>query len=74
MKQWNDAIASCCYPKQMVRLGLHRGPTPYDILPKLNNAKYMSIIDASSGYYNLQLHTKSSYLTNIHMSIWQVPV
>ena len=40
---------------------IHRGPTLNDILPKLNNVKYMSIIDASSGYHNLQLDTKSSY-------------
>ena len=34
-----------------------------DILPKLNNVKYMSIIDASSGYHNLKLDKQSSYLT-----------
>ena len=42
---------------------IHRGPTLNDILPKLNNVKYMSIIDASLGYHNLQLDTKLSYLT-----------
>ena len=42
---------------------IHRGPTLNDILPKLNNVQYMSIIDASSGYHNLWLATKSSYLT-----------
>ena len=42
---------------------IHRGPTLNDILPRLNNVKYMSIIDVSSGYLNLQLDTKSSYLT-----------
>ena len=42
---------------------IHRGTTLNDILPRLNNVKYMSIIDASSGYHNLQLDTKSSYLT-----------
>ena len=42
---------------------IHRGPTLNDILPKLNNVKYMSIIDTSLGYYNLQLDTKFSYLT-----------
>ena len=42
---------------------IHRGTTLNDILPKLNGVKYMSIIDASLGYYNLQLDTKSSYLT-----------
>ena len=29
----------------------------------LNNVQYMSIVDVSSGYHNLQLDTKSSYLT-----------
>ena len=42
---------------------IHRDPTLNNILPKLNNVKYMSIIDASLGYHNLQLDTKSSYLT-----------
>ena len=35
-----------------------------DILPKLNNVIYMSIIDASSGYHNLKLDKKSSYLAS----------
>ena len=34
-----------------------------DILPRLNNVKYMSIIDTSSGYHNLKSDEKSSYLT-----------
>ena len=42
---------------------VHRGPTLNDILPRLNNVKYMSIIDASSGYHSLKLDKKSSYLT-----------
>ena len=42
---------------------IDRGPTLNDILPKLNNVKYMSIIDASLRYHNLQLDTKSSYVT-----------
>ena len=42
---------------------IHRGPTLNNILPRLNNVKYMSIIDASSGCHNLQLDKKSSYLT-----------
>ena len=46
----------------LIRL-IHRGPTLNDILPKLNNVEYMSIIDASLGYHNVQLDTKSSYLT-----------
>ena len=31
---------------------IHRGPTLNDILLKLNNVQYMSIIDVSSGYHN----------------------
>ena len=42
---------------------IHRDPTLNDILPKLNNVTYMSIIDANLGNHNLQLDTKSSYLT-----------
>ena len=42
---------------------IYRGPTLKDILPKLNNVRYLSIIDASSGYHNLKLDEKSSYLT-----------
>ena len=34
-----------------------------DILPRLNNVKFMLIIDTSSGYHNLKLSEKSSYLT-----------
>ena len=50
-------------PNQALIRPIHRGPTLNDILPKLNNVKYMSIIDGSSGYQNLQLDTKSLYLT-----------
>ena len=42
---------------------VHRGPTLNDILLKLNNAQYLSITDESSGYQNLTLDEKSSYLT-----------
>ena len=42
---------------------VHRGPTLNDILPRLNNAQYMSIINMSSSYHNLKLDKQSSYLT-----------
>ena len=42
---------------------IHRGPTLNDILPRLNNVQYMSIINVSSGYHNLWLDMQSSYLT-----------
>ena len=73
MKWQSGVIALCWYTKQMVRLcpdlawlnqalirPIHRGPTLNDILPKLNNVKFMSIIDASSWYHNCQLDTKLS--------------
>ena len=46
----------------LIRL-VHRGPTLNDILPKLNNIRYISLINASSGYHNFRLDKKSSYLT-----------
>ena len=45
----------------LIRL-VHRRPTLNDILPKLNNANYPSLIDAISGYHNLKLDEISSYL------------
>ena len=62
----NGKVRLCLDPvrlNQVLIRPIHRGPTLNDILPKLNNVKYMSIIDASLGYHNLQLDTKSSYLT-----------
>ena len=37
--------------------------TPNNILPKLNNAQYLCLIDASSGYHNLMLDEKSCLTT-----------
>ena len=42
---------------------VHRGPMLNSILPKLNNVHYTLIIDMSSGYHNLKLDEKSSYLS-----------
>ena len=42
---------------------MHRGPTLNDTLPKPNNVQYLSLIDVSSGYHNLKLDVKSSYMT-----------
>ena len=50
----------------VIRL-VHKGLTLNDILLKLSNIQYMSIIDASLGYHNLWLDMQSSYLT---MSAW----
>ena len=42
---------------------VHRGTTHNDIFLKLNNVKYLSLIDVSSGYHNLKLDDRSSYLS-----------
>ena len=42
---------------------IHRVLTLNNILPKLNNAKYLCLIDVSSGYHHLKLDEKSSYFT-----------
>ena len=48
---------------------VHRGAMLNEILPKLNNVQYLSLIDASSRYHNLQLDEKSSYLTMFFASL-----
>ena len=62
----NGKVRLCLDParlNQALIRPVHWGPTLNDILPKLNNVQYMSIIDASSGYHNLKLDKQSSYLT-----------
>ena len=62
----NGKVRLCLDParlNQALIRPIYRGPTFNNILPRLNNVKYMSIINASLGYHNLQLDTKSSYLT-----------
>ena len=61
----NGNVWLCLDPAQLNQAlitPIHRGLTLNDILPKLNNMQYMSIIDASSGYLNLKLDKQSSYL------------
>ena len=76
MAEWSNSFILVPKPSGRLRLCLdparlnqvlirpvHRGPTLNDIFPKLNNVKYLSLIDASSGYHNLKLDKRSSYLT-----------
>ena len=62
--QWK--VRLCLDPARLnealIRL-VHRGATLNDILQKLNNVKYLSLIDVSSVYQNLKLDERSSYLT-----------
>ena len=62
----NGKVRLCLDPVQLNQAlirPVHWGPTLNDILPKLNNVQYMSIINASAGYHNLKLDKQSSYLT-----------
>ena len=62
----NGKVGLCPHPAQLNQAlirPIHRGPTLNDILPKLNDVRYLSIIDASSGYHHLKLDEKSLYLT-----------
>ena len=57
----NGIVRLCLDPawlnQALIRL-VHRGPTVNDILPKLNNAKYLSLLYVISGYHNLKLDRK----------------
>ena len=62
----NSKVRLCLDPaklNQALIRPIYRDPTLNDILPRLNNVKYMSIINASLGYHNLWLDTQLSYLT-----------
>ena len=62
----NGKFRLCLDPARLnqvlIRL-VHRGLTLHNILPKLNNAQYLSLIDLSSWYHNLKVDEISSYLT-----------
>ena len=41
---------------------VHRGPTFNDVLPRLASIKYLTLINSTSGYHNLKLDERPSYL------------
>ena len=47
---------------QVLNRPVHRGPTINDLLSKLTNAHYITIIDTRSRYHTLKLYKKSLYL------------
>ena len=63
----NGEVRLCLDPvhlNQALIRPIHRGPTLNNILPKLNNANYLSLIDVHSEYHNLKLDKQSSYFIN----------
>ena len=62
--QWKCQAVPISSKVNQVFIGpVHRGSMLNDIFPKLNNAKYLSLVDASFGYHNVKLDERSSYLT-----------
>ncbi len=65
----NGTIRLCLDPKDLnkaIKRPYHYMPTLDNILPRLNGAKYFSILDARSGYWNIKLSDESSYLTTFN--------
>ena len=65
----NGALRLCIDPKdlnQAIKRPHHCTPTLDEFLSKLNGAKYFSIVNACSGYWNMQLDRKSSLYTTFN--------
>ena len=65
----NGTLRLCLDPKDLsraIKRPHHRTPTLEDILPKLSGARYFSIVDARSGYWNLKLDYESSLCTTFN--------
>ena len=70
----NGIVYLCLHPvklNQALIRPVHAGPTINDILFKLTNVCYMTIIDASSGYHISKLDKNIIMLNHICKSIWQ---
>ena len=76
---WVNSLVYHCKPSGKIRVCLdpkdlnkailrdhHVTPTLEDILPLFKDAKYFSIVDAKSGYWNVELDEESSYLTTFN--------
>ena len=62
--QWkSQTMAELSKAKSSTHKASAQRPTLNNILPKLYNAQDLSLIDVSSGYHNIKLDRKSSYLT-----------
>ena len=68
----NGNIRLCLDPpklnKALIR-SIYRGPTLDDIIPRLAGMKYIMSIDVSTGYHNLKLDDKLSYLIIFHVHL-----
>ena len=65
----NGSLSQCLDPKDLnkaIKRPHHHTPTIDEILPKLNGAKYFSIVDATSGYWNIKLDHQSFLYTTFN--------
>ena len=65
----NGKIRLCLDPKDLhsaIKRPHYVTPTLEDVLTRLNGAKYFSILDARSGYWNIKLDDKSADLTTFN--------
>ena len=65
----NGSIRLCLDPKDLnaaIKRPHHCTPTLDDCLPKLNGAKYFTILDARSGYWSIKLDEESSKYTTFN--------
>ena len=65
----NGTLRLCLDPKDLnraIKRPHHRTPTLDEVLPRLSDAKYFSIVDARSGYWNIQLDHESSLYTTFN--------
>ena len=65
----NGTLRLCLDPKDLhraIKWPHHCTPTLDEVLPRLSDAKYFSIVDARSGYWNIQLDHESSLYTTFN--------
>ena len=65
----NRKIQMCIDPKDLnkaIKRPHYYTPTLEDVLSKLNGAKYFSILDLRSGYWNIKLDRESTLLTTFN--------
>ena len=58
-----------CKAQQVLIRSVHRGLTHSDIFQKLNDLNYLSLIDVSSGYQNLELDEIYHTSQHLHVSL-----
>lgn len=69
VKKYNDDIRICLDPRDLnkaIRRPHYHLPTIDDILPKLHKAKFFTLLDAKSGFWQVKLDEKSSFLTTFN--------